>query len=102
MAATALLHDQVIVNLTEDLLAEGTADLRWQLHDLVLAGSRQIIVDVSAVDRVSSTAVAALLTAHRACRARGGGVVIRRPSRRTLDLLHHTGLHRILEVEENP
>jgi anti-anti-sigma regulatory factor len=43
--------------------------------------------------------VASLLWAHRICRARGGTVVLRGANRRTLDLLHRTGLERVLQLD---
>lgn len=99
--AHVLIHDEAVVTLSEASLAEGTAELRWELRDLVLSGVRRIIVDVAAIDRLPSTTLAALLSAHRACRARGGGVVIRNPNRAALDLLRHTGLHRVFAVERS-
>jgi anti-anti-sigma factor len=91
--------DQVTIRLDDDVLADGLADVRWLLHDALLAGARQLVVDLSAVQHLSSPAVASFLSAHRTCRARGGGVVLRGANRRTLDLLHRTGLWRVLELE---
>ena len=95
------ITDEAVLELTEDMVADGVATLRWTLHDLVLAGARVLIVDVSQVEQLSSTAVAALLWTHRACRVRGGGVVLRSPNRRTLELLHRTGLWRVLQIEQS-
>ncbi|MDK3258593.1 STAS domain-containing protein [Blastococcus capsensis] len=91
--------DEVLVRLTDDMLADGVADIRWLLHDAVLTGARHVVVDVREVEQLSSPAVASLLSAHRACRARGGSVVVRGANRRTLDLLHRTGLWRVLDLE---
>ena len=91
--------DEVVVRLTDDLLADGVADTRWLLHDAVLTGARHVVVDVREVEQLSSPAVASFLSAHRACRARGGSVVVRGANRRTLDLLHRTGLWRVLDLE---
>jgi anti-anti-sigma factor len=91
--------DRVCVRLSDDLLADGVADVRWLLHDALLAGARHLVVDLSAVQQLSSPAVASFLSAHRTCRARGGGVVLRGANRRTLDLLHRTGLWRVLGLE---
>lgn len=90
---------EAIVELSDDALADGLAELRWELRSLILAGAKRIVIDVSRVSHLSSSAVAAMLGAHRSCRARGGGVVIRDPSRRTLDLLHRTGLWRVLRLD---
>jgi anti-anti-sigma factor len=91
--------DEVTVRLSDDVLADDLADVRWLLHDALLAGARTVVVDVSAVHELTSPAVASFLSAHRTCRARGGTVVLRGANRRTLDLLHRTGLWRVLRLE---
>jgi anti-anti-sigma factor len=92
--------DEVVLRLSDAVIAEGLADLRWALHDALLAGARRLVVDVSDVSSLSSSAVASLLAAHRTCRARGGGVVLTGANRRTEDLLHRTGLWRVLLAGE--
>lgn len=99
LVADGRSDDEAVVFVTDALLADGLAELRWLLHDHVLAGVRVLTVDLSGVDALSSPAVAAFLWAHRSCRARGGGVVLRGANRRTLDLLRRTGLWRVLRVE---
>lgn len=91
--------DEITIQLEDTLLREGLADVRWLLHDALLAGARRLVVDVSRVQHLASPAVASLLSAHRTCRARGGSVVLRGANRRTLDLLHRTGLWRVMELE---
>lgn len=93
------LGDEVTIHLDDSLFADGLADVRWLLHDALLAGARMLVVDLSRVQTLSSTAVASFLWAHRICRARGGTVVLRGANRRTLDLLHRTGLERVLRLE---
>jgi anti-anti-sigma factor len=92
--------DEVTVRLSDELLADGLAEVRWLLHDALLAGARRLVVDLGEVEHLSSPAVASFLSAHRTCRARGGTVVLRGANRRTLDLLHRTGLWRVLELEK--
>ena len=91
--------DEVVVPLTTALLADGLADARWLLHDALLAGARRIVVDLSRVPRLASPALASFLWAHRICRARGGALVLRGADRRTRDMLHRTGLWRVLQVQ---
>lgn len=91
--------DEVTVRLSDDLLADGVADVRWLLHDALLAGARRVVVDLQDVEHLSSPAVASFLSAHRTCRARGGSVVLRGANRRTMDLLHRTGLWHVLHTE---
>ncbi|MGY2066971.1 STAS domain-containing protein [Blastococcus sp. SYSU DS0619] len=92
--------DEVVVRLTEDMLADGVADIRWALHDALVTGARRVVVDLRDVEHLSSPAAASLLTAHRACRARGGSVVVRGANRRTVGLLRRTGLWRVLGLED--
>jgi anti-anti-sigma factor len=98
-AHTADAADEVVLHMSEDLLIDGLADARWMLHDALLAGARRIVVDVGDVRQLSSTALASFLWAHRICRARGGGVVLRGADRRTRDMLGRTGLWRVLRLE---
>jgi anti-anti-sigma factor len=98
-ADSRLDGDEVTVRFSDDLLAEGLADVRWLLHDALLAGARRLVVDLTGVQQLSSSAVGSLLSAHRTCRARGGGVVLRGANRRTLDLLRRTGLWRVIRLE---
>jgi anti-anti-sigma factor len=91
--------DVVTVRLDDTMLLDGLADVRWLLYDALLAGARRLVVDVSGVRHLSSSAVATFLWAHRTCRARGGAVVLRGADRRTEDLLRRTGLWRVMAVE---
>lgn len=90
---------RAVVYITEETFVEGLAGLRWQLRNVIQAGGRVIVADVGELRQLSSSAVAALLSTHRVCRTRGGGVVIRHPNRRILDLLKRTGLHHVFEIE---
>jgi anti-anti-sigma factor len=94
--------DEVTIRLSDDMLADGLADVRWLLHDALMAGARRVIVDLSRVQVLSSTAVASFLSAHRTLRSRGGAVVLRGPNRRTEDLLLRTGLWRVMQMETPP
>lgn len=97
----AVVHGQkAIVTLTNATTMTGTADLRWQLHDLMLDGVRTIVVDVSHVDHLPSTTLAVLLATHRTCRAQGGGVIIRYPGRAARALLRRTRLDQVFTVEQ--
>jgi anti-sigma B factor antagonist len=89
---TAVLHLDALP------LADGLADLRWRLHDLLRAGARTVVVDLGGVPRLPNAALATLLWAHRICRARGGAVVLRGANAATTATLHRTGLERVLQT----
>jgi anti-anti-sigma factor len=101
MTATAYdLREQAIVVLDDHTITDGLPDLRWHLRDLVLGGAQTIRVDLTDTSRMGSNALAALLSAHRACRARGGGVVLVNPNRQVTDLMRRTGLWRVFRTEQ--
>lgn len=60
----------VLVELHEPSLAHDLSLLRSQLAGCLLKGRGGVTVDLSAVDRISSPTVAALLWARRSCAAR--------------------------------
>ncbi|SNR64778.1 hypothetical protein [Blastococcus mobilis] len=51
------------------------------------------------MQRLPDAVVAVLLWAHRICRSRGGAVVLRVAARSTEELLHRTGLWRVMVLE---
>lgn len=97
--SSSYVPQKAIVTLSDTSSPHDLAELRWRLHDLVLDGVREVVIDISDVDGLSSTTLAALLATHRVCRQRGGGVVIRYPDRSTLGMLRRTGLDRVFRVE---
>ncbi len=90
---------KAIVALAESDLGGGLTALRWRLRGLVMDGVCLVVLDVTEIDQIDSTLLAALLDTHRVCRQRGGGVVIRHASRKMTDVLRRTGLDRVFEVE---
>ena len=98
-ASVVDLRAEPVIVLDDLAVTDGLSDLRWRLRDLVLGGARSIEVDLSGTTRISSSALAALLSAHRACRARGGAVVLVNPNRQVTDVMRRTGLWRVFRVE---
>ncbi|MGY1707410.1 STAS domain-containing protein [Geodermatophilus sp. SYSU D00697] len=93
--------DEVVLTLDDGVLIHGIADVRRLLDDALTSGARRLVVDLTRVRLLSSPAVTCLLEAHRTCRARGGGVVLRGANRRTEDLLHRSGLSRLIPLERD-
>ena len=56
------LPQKAIVTLSDDDLGGGLSGLRWRLHGLVMDGACLVVIDVSEVDQISSTLLAASLT----------------------------------------
>ena len=90
---------EVVVELRPEDLPHTLLDLHRVVSQAVLRGARRVVVDVSQVDCLNSTTITALLWARRRCVARGGAVVLRNPSARSMDLIIRTGLWDVIEVE---
>ena len=81
-----------VIVLDEETAGDGITAMRERLESHLRAGATSIIVDIAAVPRLSSTLLASLLWAHRACRRRGGRVTLRSPNRSCREALARTGL----------
>lgn len=93
------IRRKATIHLSDETLVNGMAGLRWQLRAILTEGARHIVVDVKRVRHMSSAVIGALLGAHRVCRARGGGVELRNPDRRTVELLLRHGLHYVFTID---
>ena len=90
---------EAIVELQPEDLPHALLDLHRVVTHAVQRGASRVVVDVSRVECLTSTTITALLWARRRCQARGGAVVLRNPSARSMDLIMRTGLWDVLEVE---
>jgi anti-anti-sigma factor len=90
---------EAVVEMRPEDMPHALLDLHRVVTHAVLRGACRVVVDVSRVDCLSSTTITALLWARRRCQARGGAVVLRNPSARSMDLIMRTGLWDVLEVE---
>jgi len=84
-----------IIVLDERTANSGLIDMRERVDAHLRSGSMSMVVDISRVPRLSSTLLASLLWAHRACQRRGGSVTLRGPNRACRDLLARTGLRHL-------
>lgn len=91
--------DAVVVTLRDTEVPRALADLRWRLNTLLGHGPATLVIDVAGVRQISSATIAVLLQVKRRCRARGVDLVVREPSRRSVDMLHRTGLLSALVIE---
>jgi anti-anti-sigma factor len=79
--------------------ATAPEELRGQLPGLLGGGTDTLVIDVSGVDRLSSSCVATLLAVKRTARARRVHVVLAGPSDRTREVIVRTGLASVFEIE---
>jgi anti-anti-sigma regulatory factor len=81
---TVALHD---TTLRRDLLL-----LRARLAETLPRGPAQVVVDLSDLDRISSTTIAALLWTRRCCDTGGLAFALRGSDSRHHDMLQRSGL----------
>jgi anti-anti-sigma factor len=92
--------DQTVrVALGGAMNATAPEELRGQLPGLLGGGTDTLVIDVSGVDRLSSTCVATLLAVKRTAQARRVHVVLAGPSDRAREVIVRTGLASVFEIE---
>ena len=89
----------VVVTISDETLLETLADLRWRLSVILEPGPSTLVLDLSAVRRLSSATIAVLLWVKKRCRARSVHLVVRGPSGGGTDVLCRTGLVTRRETE---
>jgi anti-sigma B factor antagonist len=88
-----------IFTLTGVFDASGSVALEQQLAPLLAgAGTPRVIVDLAAVRYIASAGVGTLVSANRRCAARGGLIVLARPSESLREIFTTLNLHAILAI----
>jgi anti-anti-sigma regulatory factor len=91
---------EVVVELGDTNASDALHDLKFRLPRLLRGSPGTLIVDLSEMTQPSSATVAALLWLKGRCRSRNVAVLLRKPSRRSLEMLRRTGLLRALPIEK--
>lgn len=93
-------NHEIVVQLSDADVAYALRELIRRLPALLSCGRGTIVIDVSGMTQLSSATVAALLWIRRRCRSHGMVVVLRHPSRKSVEMLRRTGLQGALPVEQ--
>lgn len=91
--------DVAVLTLHDDERELTRGQLRGHLGSLLEPGPSTLVLDLSAVRHLSSDGVDGLLWLRQRCRGRAVDVVLRQPSRQSVDLLRRTGLLGVLTIE---
>lgn len=97
---SSLTSPEVVVELADTRRPDALRELRSRLTLVLDRGPGTVIVDLSEMTQLSSATVAALLWIRRRCRSRNVIVVLRKPSRGSIQVLRRTGLQGALPVEQ--
>jgi len=94
-------NNVVIATLDGGLDRETSAELLDDLHKMVDAGLKKIIVDMDRVTFISSAGLAMIIRLHAKLKKKGGIVRLANVHDFALDLLRVTNLHHVLEIYED-
>lgn len=95
---TAQDEDGVSVRLSGELDMLAAPQLSDTLGELLDAGHKRIVVDLTRLEFVDSSGLSALLGAHQDAQARGAALVLQSPNERIVRLVNITGLGDVFEV----
>jgi anti-sigma B factor antagonist len=89
--------DDAVVHLAGELDISTSPDLQDALADLT-DRPRRVVVDLSDLEFIDSTGLAALLGAHKALNEQGGTLELRHPNKMVVGLVQITGLDDVFEI----
>jgi len=90
------------VRLSGRVDAQSAPEVQSRLLELIFKGERQLLVDLEAVDFLSSAGLRSLLLAHRELRQAGGELVLLKPAPNPREVLRLSGFLKLLRVVEDP
>jgi anti-sigma B factor antagonist len=93
--------DDAVVHLAGELDISTSPDLQDTLAELTDA-PRRVAVDLSDLEFMDSTGLAALLGAHKALSEHGGTLELRHPNKMIVNLVQITGLDDVFEIRLSP
>jgi anti-sigma B factor antagonist len=93
--------DDAVVHLAGELDISTSPDLQDALAELTDA-PRRVAVDLSELEFMDSTGLAALLGAHKTLSEQGGTLELRHPSKMIVNLVQITGLDDVFEIRLSP
>jgi anti-sigma B factor antagonist len=90
-----------LVNVSGRVDSSNAPQLDSRLKELVNDGRYSLVLNLSAVDYMSSAGLRSLVSALRDCKKRGGDVRLAQPSERVAEVLSLAGLDSVFQVYEN-
>ena len=96
------VEDVAIVDFSGKItLGEGSAIVRKLVRDLVAAGKRKILFDLSDVDYIDSSGIGEMVAAYTAVRSANGELKLIHLTRRVHDILQITRLFTVFDVQKD-
>ena len=89
---------RAVIRPEADVVAASVADLRSRMRDLIGAGVRDLVVDLSAVQMVDSAGLGLLISAHNSLRKAGGHISVVHASPDVYELFRTMRIHQHFSV----
>jgi anti-sigma B factor antagonist len=102
MNASVQTHQQAgiaVLNVSGDVvLADGTEVLRETVREIILGGTRKVLMNLAGVRNMDSSGIGELLAARTALLNSGGQLKLLRPSKRVVEVLNVARIYSTFEV----
>ena len=95
------MSEHVVLEVGGEVDVYTAPKLRERLVDMVNAGHKQLVVDLSRVEFLDSTGLGVLVGAHRRLRARDGSLDLVCPHERVLKVFRITGLDNVFDIHSS-
>jgi anti-sigma B factor antagonist len=99
--ATRSVADHVVLEIGGEIDVYTAPKLRERLLELVAAGAKHVVVDLSRVEFLDSTGLGVLVGAHRRLRASHGTLSLVCPHERLLKIFRITGLDSVFDIHRS-
>lgn len=96
----SLLDDYALLTLKGEFDTFYCPMLQQEVEDLVEQGVSHIILDLRLVKFINSTALGAIIKAHKRCKAEGGELVLSQPSSFVRDVVRKVGIDKLVPMFE--
>lgn len=90
---------EVRVSLEGKIFVEDAAQLREKLLDLIAAGYRRFVINMSKTTYIDSSGLGVLVAIHKRAIENGGGVVIQGLQGAVKELFLMTRLNKVFDIE---
>lgn len=97
---TSLHDDYSVLTLKGEFDTFYCPALMQEVEDQIDDGVNHIVLDMRLVKFINSTALGAVIKAHKRCRAEGGELVIAQPSPFVRDVIGKVGIDRLITMHE--
>ena len=93
---------RALLRVTGEVDIATSPQLERELEKLLSAGQLDVVIDMAAVDFIDASGISVLIAAVNRALEAGGGILLRRPSKRVLRVLEILQLDESLPIIQDP